>query len=203
MTETTEEDTTPRVWAGCLACYNGGALVGAWMDATDADELGASVAAMLAGPGHERNYAGEVHEEHGWFDHDNFAGYWVGEYASFEEVAAVGAAIEAHGRAFAVWFGDESGLDPADFETFYGGHFDSPEAWAEDQWDGLGVEDELERWKARNLPPATRYGDAFAYALTFDAAKYAHECQVAGRVRFARAGEPEYGVFVFYSDPLG
>jgi antirestriction protein len=172
------------------------------MPATDAEELGAAVAAMLAGPGHERDYPGQVHEEHGWFDHDNFAGYSVHEYASIEEVAAVGAAIEEHGRAFALWFGDESGLDPEDFTTYYGGHFESEREWAEDVWDSLGVQDEFERWKARNLPGETRYGDSVAACVDFDADHYAHECQVAGRVRFERAGAPEFGVFVFYSNPL-
>lgn len=30
---------TPRVWVGCLACYNSGALVGEWVDAVDAAEF--------------------------------------------------------------------------------------------------------------------------------------------------------------------
>lgn len=29
----------PRVWIGCLACYNGGELVGAWYDAIDAGDV--------------------------------------------------------------------------------------------------------------------------------------------------------------------
>ena len=32
-------DTTPRVWIGCLACYNEGRLVGDWYDAITADEI--------------------------------------------------------------------------------------------------------------------------------------------------------------------
>lgn len=36
---TTSTDTTPRVWVGCLACYNAGRLVGDWHDASDADEV--------------------------------------------------------------------------------------------------------------------------------------------------------------------
>ena len=32
MTTETRTDTTPRAWVGCLGCYNGGALVGKWID---------------------------------------------------------------------------------------------------------------------------------------------------------------------------
>ena len=32
-------DTTPRVWIGCLACYNNGRLVGEWFPAADADTV--------------------------------------------------------------------------------------------------------------------------------------------------------------------
>lgn len=28
-----------RIWPGCLSCYNAGRLVGAWIDAADADEM--------------------------------------------------------------------------------------------------------------------------------------------------------------------
>lgn len=39
MITMTATDTTPRVWVGCLACYNAGRLVGHWCDATGADEI--------------------------------------------------------------------------------------------------------------------------------------------------------------------
>ena len=32
-------DNTPRVWIGCLHCYNSGGLVGEWFDAVDAEEV--------------------------------------------------------------------------------------------------------------------------------------------------------------------
>lgn len=38
-TITRETDMTPRVWIGCLACYNEGRLVGDWHDALGADEV--------------------------------------------------------------------------------------------------------------------------------------------------------------------
>ena len=36
ITDTTD---VPRVWIGCLNCYNNGRLVGAWFDCTDAGEV--------------------------------------------------------------------------------------------------------------------------------------------------------------------
>ena len=39
MTTSSATDTTPRVWIGCLACYNAGSLVGDWFDAATADEV--------------------------------------------------------------------------------------------------------------------------------------------------------------------
>lgn len=30
---------TPRIWIGCLACYNNGKLVGDWFDANEADDI--------------------------------------------------------------------------------------------------------------------------------------------------------------------
>lgn len=38
---TTKTDTTPRVWIGCLACYNEGRLVGDWHPALGAHEVSA------------------------------------------------------------------------------------------------------------------------------------------------------------------
>ena len=47
-TATTTETDTPRAWVGCLGCYNGGELVGKWLDA---DECGDLIAAGLARSG--------------------------------------------------------------------------------------------------------------------------------------------------------
>ena len=33
------EVVRPRVWVGCLGCYNAGRLVGRWVDAEDAADL--------------------------------------------------------------------------------------------------------------------------------------------------------------------
>ena len=54
-------DTTPRVWVGCLACYNEGRLVGTWVNAEDAEAIT------------PENIHGQptTHEELWCFDHEN------------------------------------------------------------------------------------------------------------------------------------
>lgn len=101
-----ESTTGPRVWVGCLACYNGGALVGAWVDAVDAPEYvpprhrsdvclscGETVAPdRLDGErcvggwegreGHYRGITGpdgSPHEEQWVMDHEGFEGLLDGE----------------------------------------------------------------------------------------------------------------------------
>ena len=57
-------DTTPRVWIGCLQCYNEGNLVGDWHNATDADEITTSQL-------HGRAIDPGTHEELWCLDHEN------------------------------------------------------------------------------------------------------------------------------------
>ena len=54
-------DTTPRVWIGCLACYNAGSLVGDWFDAATADEVTT----------YDVHGAHGAHNELWCFDHEN------------------------------------------------------------------------------------------------------------------------------------
>lgn len=61
---TTSFDTTPRVWIGCLQCYNEGNLVGDWHNATDADEITTSQL-------HGRAIDPGTHEELWCLDHEN------------------------------------------------------------------------------------------------------------------------------------
>lgn len=39
MSVLTITTVNPRVWIGCLACYNAGSLVGKWYDAENAGEV--------------------------------------------------------------------------------------------------------------------------------------------------------------------
>lgn len=54
MSTATPTDTgAPRVWLGCLGCYNDGALVGRWVDCADVEDV--TLADLYAGSG--RPYA--------------------------------------------------------------------------------------------------------------------------------------------------
>lgn len=57
-------DTTPRVWIGCLQCYNEGNLVGDWYSASEADKITTSKV-------HERVINPGTHEELWCLDHEN------------------------------------------------------------------------------------------------------------------------------------
>ena len=50
--ETTATETTPRIWYGCLPCYNAGTLAGAWFDIFDRDGITAYVKAHRADHDH-------------------------------------------------------------------------------------------------------------------------------------------------------
>lgn len=55
----------PRVWIGCLQCYNEGRLVGAWYPATEAGDVTTSQL-------HDRPIPPETHEELWCMDVENF-----------------------------------------------------------------------------------------------------------------------------------
>lgn len=65
---------TPRVWVGCLACYNDGRLIGEWLDADECeDATPQSVGCKYAS-----------HEEPWCFDHEGWSGALSGEVSPME-----------------------------------------------------------------------------------------------------------------------
>lgn len=61
----TPTETEPRVWLGCLACYNNGDLVGRWVAAIDADNT-------TLDDIHDTTFPRHASCEERWcFDHDN------------------------------------------------------------------------------------------------------------------------------------
>lgn len=121
---------TPRVWIGCLHCYNSGELVGQWYDAVDAGDVR---------PHHLHGVpCSDAHEEMWVMDHENMpirgeidpyhAGLW-------------GQAIEAiapQWRApYLAWIEDQWIQDPQDaptqqqFNEVFEGQFESFRDYAE------------------------------------------------------------------------
>ena len=124
---------TPRIYVACLASYNAGKLHGRWIDATDADAIREEIQAMLAESDEP------IAEEWAIHDYENFGGLSISEYADIDKVAELGALIEEHGEAFAV-FADHEGIDysTADrFEEMYCGEWDSEKDYAEELFDEL------------------------------------------------------------------
>lgn len=73
MSDTVTDKATPRAWVGCLACYNEGRLVGAWVDGIEANTA--------------RPCPNPTHEERHVFDHEGFGDALKGECGPYEAQA--------------------------------------------------------------------------------------------------------------------
>lgn len=134
---------TPRVWVGCLGCYNGGDLVGTWVDAVDAPE---DVSEWFALDGVEppASHFTEAHEELWVFDLENFGRFLTGETSPSEakRIAEAMGAIEANHidlDPFGAWLENESKDLTEDvedliqgFEDAYAGEWGSLADYAEE-----------------------------------------------------------------------
>lgn len=138
MTTMTTADTTPRVWIGCLACYNAGRLVGDWHDASDAEEVSTD----------DVHGRASSHDELWVFDIENIP---VRREMSPHEAAGWGRVfdeVDEHQReALFAWVasGDyvvEGAGDlpsTSDFEERYAGHWDSFDNYARQIADDIGL----------------------------------------------------------------
>ena len=129
-------DTTPRVWIGCLACYNDGRLVGDWFDAATADEV-------TTYDVHGAHSRADSHDELWCFDHENIpvrgemdpltAAAWGRVYTEVgpEHWPALCAWVESEGT------GDLPSIP--DFEDRYQGHWESFEDYARQLADDIGL----------------------------------------------------------------
>ncbi|MDU5115246.1 MAG: antirestriction protein ArdA [Actinomyces sp.] len=168
----------PRVWIGCLACYNEGRLVGEWVDAADAGDLTPD----------DLHGVPTTHEELWVFDLEGFP-RGTGEMSPtasvpwgelFEEVG------EAQWPALLAWvesgcyMADADGLPcVSDFEDAYQGEWDSFDDYAVQLAEDIGLTD--------GWPEDTqRYfnWDSWTRDLAFD---------------YAVADASDGGVFVFRS----
>jgi antirestriction protein len=120
-----------RIWVGSLADYNAGRLHGVWLDATlDPDELYQAIQFMV------RNGYTPDAEEWGIFDHDEFGGFEVSEYADLKTVSRVAQGVAAHGPAYTAWVelvgaDSEELLTEDSFRDHYEGEFESTADYVE------------------------------------------------------------------------
>lgn len=138
-------DTTPRVWIGCLSCYNSGSLVGEWFDAESADD----VSLEMVHYGQSRVFP--ECEELWVMDHEYLpiegecspmeAALWgrlMAELCEWERDA-----FRAYVRT-GLGSVDGDGLpDVSEFRDVYCGEFSSFEDYAESLWDDLGYDSEI------------------------------------------------------------
>ena len=134
-------EKTPRVWIGCLQCYNKGTLVGDWFDAVDADYVTPSAL-------HGREIAPETHEDLWCFDHENIpvrgemdpltAAAWGRCLAEVDDSLrpALCAWVES-GDYVAEGTGSLPSI--SDFEERYQGHWDTFAEYAENLADDIGL----------------------------------------------------------------
>ncbi len=172
MNATTVE--VPRVWVGCLACYNAGTLRGEWVDA---DEAGGFVPCE-----------GRGHEEWWCMDHEGFGGLLDGECSPMaaQELAELIAEVEADGGPMAAFVAYRSnvGAEYATVEGFrdvYRGEWSSVEDYAQELAEDCGM-----------VP------DDLAWPLScIDWKRAARELTIGGDIWTA---ESDGGVFVFGSE---
>ena len=178
-TTSSATDTTPRVWIGCLACYNEGRLVGDWFDAATADE----VTTYDVHGAHSRS---DSHDELWVMDHENIpvrgemdpseAAEWGRVYTEVgpEHWPALCAWVES-GDYVAEGTGELPSI--SDFEERYCGAWENLREYAEQLADDIGL--------LADVPEEiARYFDwqAWSRDLAFDYSTY---------------DDPEGGVFVF------
>lgn len=184
--ETTPAHPSPSIWVGSWLDYNNGVLHGQWITADRDDaELWTDIHAMLAGSP-TAQATGEVAEDWGIFDHEDFGGLRIGEQESVAWVAAVARGIAAHGLAFAVWaeiMDDENLL--GGFEDAYLGHYDSTLQYAEQ----VIADHDLDTLLDQVLPPS------FRQYVRVDSAALARDWQASGELYAAPADDG--GVWLF------
>lgn len=128
----------PRVWIGCIQCYNEGRLVGRWQSASDASE---------ATP--EQIHRRPTHHEELWvMDHEGFHGLLDGECspAEAQEIAEIIEGLPDYQPveafvAFVRNYGNPVTDDDAlsNFEEAYCGEYDNEAEYAEQIAHDLGL----------------------------------------------------------------
>ena len=177
-----EKTTTamiPRVWIGCLSCYNEGRLIGEWFDAATADQV------TLA----------DVHGAHSWASARDVL--WVFDYENIPVRGEMDPLTAAEwGRVYTevgpeywpplcAWVesgdyvaeGDTDLPSISDFEERYQGHWDTFAEYAENLADDIGLLTDVPEEIARYFD-----WQAWSRDLAFDYSTY---------------DDPEGGVFVF------
>lgn len=142
----------PRVWVGCLGCYNGGTLAGEWFDAADAPLSMEDFVIRLVGDTRlpQAHYR-EAHEELWVMDHEGFDGFLTGECSPIEaqRIAEGLALVDDSEREPWVLYLKDIGEEPSEerveaFREQYRGGFESEADFAEEWAYDIGAVNELD-----------------------------------------------------------
>lgn len=143
----------PRAWVGCLGCYNGGALVGDWFDATECptDMDTFNIVTSLEGETPRPAHIIEAHEELWVFDHEGFDGFLTGECSphTAQRIAEGLAAVdESEREPYAIFLADR-GEEPSaerveEFREHYRGGYQSEADFAQEWAEEIGLVNELD-----------------------------------------------------------
>lgn len=198
----TQNRTGPAVWLGCLACYNGGDLVGAWMSPAEAADMTPAELHTMADAGADVADV-DTHEEMWVMDHELTP--ISGEFGPLE-CRAIADAFEAVGaddwsayRAYAATGTSADQVpDPDEFREAFVGEFDSFRDFADELAD-----------EALGVPATPCSGDVWNAAMRelggrmefavrhFDYVGHARDLELGGE--FSAVGAPGGGIYVFRS----
>lgn len=175
-----ETDGGPRIYVASLSDYNDGRIHGTWIEADAAPEdIDAAIKLML-----HRSPSGGA-EEFAIHDFEGFGPWRPGEYESIATVAVVARGIAEHGNAFGHWAAMLDNIDPDDLATFeeaYLGHWPSTEDYAEELFEGTGVDLE------NQLP------EPLSYYVHIDYEAMARDMEMSGDIT---TSEGDGGVHIF------
>jgi antirestriction protein len=188
--------TKPQAWVGCLGCYNGGNLIGEWLDGetcADTEAAGLSKTSIYAGTDIEYQRCRRCGSDQFWvFDHDDYGGFLAGECSPIEaqrkalEIIEIMADLGEDGdfEAFQAWCANEpTNTEPLTdrvdkFRDAFRGRYDEAVDYVEDL-----LESELN----------AKSEDVRKY---FDRESYLRDLEFGGDIWTAPASE---GVYVFSS----
>jgi antirestriction protein len=144
---TTVATNTPRVWVGCLGCYNAGKLIGRWVDAVDAETVTAESLGLTPS-------IYDYHEELWVFDLEDFGDFLKGECSPAEAQRVATALDELPNHidveALGLWLANTgtalADADLDDFEEEYAGTADSEEDYAQQLAEETGALRDDDQW---------------------------------------------------------
>lgn len=171
------DTVTPRVYAACLASYNGGRLYGRWIDCDrGADHIREEIADML-------RQSPEPGAEEFAFHDSEYVGH-ISESEDIDRLADVGEAVAEAGAdwpALLAWLDGAEGRDPSDFADVFCGRWDSVADYVADHYDSAYTE--------KDMGPLAAYIDWEAVA---------RDWELGGDIETARAKGG--GVYIFRNE---